>query len=68
MWKSDILKSQSHNPNTPKYMEALSGENTDEYFKAMDEKVHMGDYFKEFSCWSQCASRIMVPEVQEENW
>ena len=25
-------------------MEALSGENTDEYFKAMDEKVHMGEY------------------------
>ena len=37
MRKSYVLKSQSHDPDTKKYMEALSGENTDEYFKAMDE-------------------------------
>ena len=39
MWKSYVLKYQSHDPDTPKYMEALSGENTDEYFKAMDDKI-----------------------------
>ena len=32
-----VLKSQSHDPDTPNYMEALSGENTDEYFKEMDD-------------------------------
>ena len=28
MWKPYVLKSQSHDPDTRKYMEALSGENT----------------------------------------
>ena len=37
MWKSYVLKSQSHDTDTPNYMEALSGENTDEYFKEMDD-------------------------------
>ena len=39
MRKSYVLKSQIHNPDNPNYMEALSGENTDEYFKAMDDKI-----------------------------
>ena len=30
MWKFDVLKYQSHDPDTQKYTEALSGENTDE--------------------------------------
>ena len=30
------IKTQSHDPDTPIYMEALSGENPEEYFKAMD--------------------------------
>ena len=34
-----VFKSQSHNPDTPKYMEALSGENMDEYFKEMDDEI-----------------------------
>ena len=37
MRKYYILKSQSHDPDTPTYMEALSGENSEEYFKAMDD-------------------------------
>ena len=28
-----VLKSQSHDPDTPKYMEALYGKNTDKYFR-----------------------------------
>ena len=28
----------------------------------------MGNYFKEFNLWSQCASRNMVLQVQEETW
>ena len=32
-----VLKTQSHDPDTPTYMEALSGENSEEYFKAMDD-------------------------------
>ena len=37
--KSYILKSQSNDPDTPNYMEALSVENTDKYFKALDDKI-----------------------------
>ena len=32
--KAYAIKSQIQNTDNPKYMEALSGENTDEYFKA----------------------------------
>ena len=39
MRKSYVLKSQSHDPDTPKYMEALSGGNTDEYLKATDDEI-----------------------------
>ena len=34
---SYAIKTQSHDPDTPTYMEALSGENPEEYFKAMDK-------------------------------
>ena len=34
--ESYAIKTQSHDPDTLIYMEALSGENTEEYFKAMD--------------------------------
>ena len=37
MRESYDLKSQIHDPDTTEYMEALSGENTDEYFKEMDD-------------------------------
>ena len=37
MRESYALKTQSHDPDTPTYMEALSGENSEEYFKAMDD-------------------------------
>ena len=37
MRESYALKTQSHDPDTPTYMEALSGENLEEYFKAMDD-------------------------------
>ena len=36
---SYVLKSQSHNPDTPTYMEASSGENTEEYVKAIDHEI-----------------------------
>ena len=32
-----VLKSQIHDPDSPTYMEALSGEHANEYFKAMDD-------------------------------
>ena len=31
--ESYAIKTQSHDPDTPMYMEALSGENPEEYFK-----------------------------------
>ena len=34
-----VLKNQSHDPDTPTYMEALSGENAEEYFKVMDDEI-----------------------------
>ena len=34
-----VLKTQSHDPDTPTYMEALSGENLEEYFKAMNDEI-----------------------------
>ena len=37
MRESYALKTQSHDPDTPTYMESLSGENPEEYFKAMDD-------------------------------
>ena len=36
--ESYAIKTHSHNPDTPTYMEALSGENSEEYFKAMDDE------------------------------
>ena len=33
------LKTQSHDPDTPTYIEELSGENSEEYFKAMDDEI-----------------------------
>ena len=33
------LKTQSHDPDTPTYMDALSGKNSEEYFKAMDDEI-----------------------------
>ena len=37
--ESYILKSHSHDPDTPTYIEALSGENPEEYFKSMDDEI-----------------------------
>ena len=34
-----VLKTQSHDPDNPTYMEALSGKNLEEYFKAMDDEI-----------------------------
>ena len=37
--ESYALKTQSHDPDTPTYMEALSGENLEEYFKSMGDEI-----------------------------
>ena len=34
-----FLKSQSHDPDNPTYMEALLGKNLEEYFKEMDDEI-----------------------------
>ena len=39
MIESYVPKTQSHNPDTTTYMGALSGENSEEYFKAMDDEI-----------------------------
>ena len=39
MRESYVLKSQSHDPDTPMYMEVLSGKNLEEYFKAVDDEI-----------------------------
>ena len=39
MRESYSIKTKSHDTDTPTYMEALSGENSEEYFKAMDDEI-----------------------------
>ena len=39
MKESYALKTQIHDPDTPTYMEALSDESSEEYFKAMDDEI-----------------------------
>ena len=39
MRESYVIKYQIHDTDTPTYMEALSGENEKEYFKAMDDEI-----------------------------
>ena len=39
MRESYALKTQSHDTDTPTYTEELSGENLEEYFKAMDDEI-----------------------------
>ena len=39
MIESYVLKPQSPDLDTPIYMEALSGENLEEYFKVMDDEI-----------------------------
>ena len=39
MRKSYVFKSQIHDPDTPTYIEALSGKNLEEYFKAMGDEI-----------------------------
>ena len=40
MKESYVLKTQIHNPDNPTYMEALSVENAEEYYKAMYDEIH----------------------------
>ena len=39
MRESYVLKSQIHNTDNPTYIEDLSGESAEEYFKAMDDEI-----------------------------
>ena len=39
MRESYFLNTQTHDPDTPTYMEELSGKNSQEYFKAMDDEI-----------------------------
>ena len=34
-----VIKTQRHDPNTPTYMEALSGKKLEEYFKSTDDEI-----------------------------
>ena len=74
MRESYVLKTQIHNPDNPTYMEALSVENAEEYYKAMYDEIHSlirrytWEIFKEVRFWLQCASRNMVFQVPEETW
>ena len=39
MRESYVLKTPIHDPDTPTYMDVLSGKNSEEYFKAMDDEI-----------------------------
>ena len=34
-----VIKTQRHDPDTPTYIEALSGKKLEEYFKSMDDEI-----------------------------
>ena len=53
---------QSQDPDTPTYMEALSGENTEEYFKDMDDAIQI---LMRRDIWYQFDSRNIVFQDQE---
>ena len=40
MRESFSLRYLNHNTDTPTYMEALTGEHADEYYKAIDDEIH----------------------------
>ena len=40
VWMRHVLKYKKHHPDTPTHMQALSGENRDEYYKAIDDEIH----------------------------
>ena len=40
MRSSYALKSQIHDPDTPIFMEALSGKHINEYYNAMEEEIN----------------------------
>ena len=66
------LKTQSHDPDTPTYVEALSGENSEEYFKAMDDEIQSlmrrdtWEIVLRKSFADRNVSRNMVFQVQEK--
>ena len=39
MRESYALNTQIHDPDTPTYMEAVSGKNSEEYYKLMDDEI-----------------------------
>ena len=41
MRESYVIKYQIHNTDTRTFMEALSGENTEEYFRVMDDEIQI---------------------------
>ena len=65
MRESYALKTQSHDPDTPAYMEALSGENSEEYFKAMDDEIQslMRRYTWEIVSRDSVADHNVLPET-----
>ena len=65
MSESCVIKSQSHDTDTPMYMEALSGENLEEYFKAMDDKIQslMKRYTREIVSRKSVADQNVLPET-----
>ena len=65
MGTSYVIKSQSHNPDTPRYMEALSGKNAEEYFKAMDDEIicFMRRYTWEIVSSNSFSDHNVLPET-----
>ena len=57
------LKNQIHDPDTPTYMEELSGKNLEEYFKAMDDEIQsiMRRYTWEIVLRKSVADNIVLP-------
>ena len=61
--ESYVIKTKIHDTDTPTYMEALSGENAEEHFKAMDDeiKIIMKRYTWEIVLRKSVADQNMLP-------
>ena len=60
-----VLKYQIHDPDVSTYMEALSGENKDGYFKSMDDEIQslMGRDTWEIVLMNSIADQNMLPRT-----
>ena len=68
--ESYVLNTQNHDPYTPTYMEALSGENLEEHFKVMDDELQslMIRYTWDIVSRNSVTDHSMIPGTSFSNF